>query len=129
MKKFFITIIATLYLIPAVGITMSAHSCSNELASVSHSYKENKDHVCGKEETKKSCCEDKQFSFKLKDSQQQTELFSQKFVAPFLLQLIPDSFFITPYLVINTNEVSHYLFHPPNLFQEPLYLIHQVFRI
>lgn len=129
MKKYFTIVLLFLYLIPAIGVNISAHYCGGELASVSHEFSEKKKCSCSPKKMKKGCCEDKQQTFKMDNSQQKAELISQKFNAPFQFQLTVPTIFQIPVVFESIDRVDYTLFHPPNLFKQPIYLLNNVLRI
>lgn len=130
MKKLFASILMILYLVPAVGITVSAHFCGGELMTISHFDKGEKKCFCGNKKMQKGCCEDKQLTLKMDDSHQKTELLAPVFTAA--PAIVPAAYPVANYLsftVQSIDKVSHSLFHPPNLYKKPLYLLNRVFRI
>ncbi|HLF51931.1 HYC_CC_PP family protein [Flavobacterium sp.] len=129
MKKYFTIMLLFLYLIPAIGVNMSAHYCGGELASVSHKFSENKPCSCSPKKMKKGCCEDKQQTLKMDNSQQKAELLSQKFNPSFQFQLTVPATFQIPVVFESIARVDYTLFHPPNLFKRPIYLLNSVLRI
>lgn len=130
MKKFLVTLLMLLYLIPAVGVNLSAHFCGQELASVNHPVTEADKCLCGMQPMKKSCCEDKQLQFKIDDNQQKTELLSPKFSNPFHIQFSIPSILEIPFVFQSIENPNHSLYNPPNLFyKRPIYLLNNVLRI
>lgn len=117
------------YLIPAIGVNVSAHYCGGELASVTHKFSEKKTCSCSPKKMKKGCCEDKQQTFKMDNSQQKTELLSQKFINTFQFQLTVPTTLQIPVVFESIARVNYTLFHPPNLFKRPIYLLNSVLRI
>lgn len=129
MKKFFITLLMLLYLIPAIGVNVSAHYCGGELASVSHNFSEKKKCMCNPKKMKKGCCEDKQQTFKIDDTQQKAELLSQKCNGSFYFPVAIPAIFQIPTVFKSIDRVNYASFHPPNLFKRSIYLLNSVFRI
>lgn len=129
MKRFFVITLMFLYMIPAIGVNVSMHYCGGELSSVSHRLSEKKKCECSPNKMKKGCCEDKQQTFKIDDSQQKAELFSQKFNNTLIFQVEKPFVFQTPIVYKNIERVDYALFHPPNLHRESIYLLNSVFRI
>ena len=129
MNRFFVTILMFLYIIPAIGINVSMHYCGGELMSISHKLSEKKKCSCAPNKMKKGCCEDKQQTIKIDDNQQKAELFSQKFNTILIFQsekrLVSQ---ISP-VYKSIDRVNYSLFHPPNLYRQPIYLLNSVFRI
>jgi hypothetical protein len=129
MKKLLITLLMLLYLIPAIGVNVSAHYCGGELAFVSHIFSEKKKCMCNPKKMKKGCCEDKQQTFKIDDTQQKAELLSQKFSSPIYFHVAIPAIFKIPTVFKSIDRVNYSLFHPPNLFKRSIYLLNSVFRI
>ena len=129
MKRFFALLLMFLYMIPAIGVNVSMHYCGGELVSVSHQLSEKKKCLCSPNKMKKGCCEDKQQTFKIDDSQQKAELFSQKFNNAFVFEVKQPLVFQNPIAYKSIDRVNYSIFHPPNLYREPLYLLNSVFRI
>jgi hypothetical protein len=130
MKRLFASILMIFYLIPAVGVTVSAHFCGGELMTISHFDKGEKKCSCGNKKMQKGCCEDKQLTFKTDDSHQKTEFPVPKFVP--VLAVMPalhTTMDRLPFVARDLNAVNYRLFHPPSLYKKPLYLLHRVFRI
>lgn len=129
MKRFFVILLMFLYMIPAIGVNVSMHYCGGELTSISHGLSEKKKCQCSPNKMKKGCCEDKQQTFKIDDSQQKAELVSPKFNNAFVLQVEKPLVFQKPTAYKSIGRVGYSIFHPPNLYREPLYLLNSVFRI
>ena len=129
MKKFFATILMLLYLIPAIGVNVSAHFCGEELASLSHAVARETKCFCGSRETKKPCCEDKQVKIKIDDNQQKAELLTQKFSNPFHIQFTIPAVLEIPYVFKSAEPFNYSYYNPPNRYKQPIYLLNRVFRI
>jgi hypothetical protein len=128
MRKLFAAILMVMYLIPAVGVHVSAHFCGGELSSVSHYSVEKQKCFCGSKKMGKGCCDDKQVTIKI-DKQQKTEFQTLKFSNPIVaLPSVPVTF-QAPYTIKSIDRVDYDLFHPPNLYEQPIYLLNRVFRI
>jgi hypothetical protein len=129
MKKFTVTILATLYLLVTCGVSVNFHYCMGKLRSVDLGY--NLDDRCGKcgMSTKDSgCCHDDTQWFKVNDNHQATHA-DVTVTAPVVDIAHPEPFqSFTPlfYSVIN-NYGNH---SPPLLFSpQDLNTLHCVFRI
>ena len=130
MKKLFASILMILYLVPSVGVTVSAHFCGGELMTVAYSDKKENKCFCGNKKMQKGCCEDTHVTLKMDDSHQKTELLAPKFVSALaILPSLPVETRTLPFTVESIDRVSYDLFHPPNLYKNPLYLLNRVFRI
>ncbi len=118
-----------LYLIPAIGVNITQHYCGGNLAFVSHKFSEEKTCKCGTKTMKKGCCEEKQQSFKIDD----TQLKAQPIVSDFS-EILPEKYTATPSFQIPigfivTSEVSYAIYHPPNIYKRPIYILNRVLRI
>ena len=118
-----------LYIVPAIGVNVSAHFCGSELMAVSHKMSAMEKCFCGSQKMKKGCCEDKEQTFKMDDSQQKAELFSQSFANPFYLLPAVTEIFPIPGIFETAFQKETTLFPPPPLFKRPIYLLNRVFRI
>lgn len=118
-----------LYLIPAVGITVSAHYCGGKLASLSIGEEQGKTCACGSKKMKGSCCEFETINIKLKDTQQKIASPAWNYevaqIAEPLLRFDITAFYVP---VFETEKVF-YAIHPPDLPKQPLYIRNCVFII
>lgn len=119
-----------LYLMPAIGITVSAHYCGGRLASVSFNPLSTKHKCpCGSKKMKRDCCKDVVNTFELDDEQKRPQpmVFNLGSVAmAHHVVASPTSFnYRSPVL---STEFEHGP-HPPDDLKHPLYLRHRVFRI
>ena len=129
MKKVVSIILLFLYMIPVIGINASVHYCGGKIASVSFGAEKAQKCACGSKKMKKNCCKDKEFSFKLKDSQQKTQQVTLNFFKTVDSHsfLIYASIFLYQSFVIQKEFYNAH--HPPNHIKPSLYILHQVFRI
>ena len=130
MKRIIIILQLFFYLIPAIGVSVSTHYCGGKLTMVSLNYSDGHDCSCGSKEMKKDCCKDERTYIKLKNEQQKTQ---QVTVNPFknFGKPIPVcntiQAYIQPFL---TSRFSNYYLPPPEQKSgQPIYLLHQVFRV
>lgn len=129
MKRATVILLLVSYLIPAIGITVSAHYCGGKLASVSLELLGTEKCKCGSKKMKKDCCKTKTCTFKIKDEQQQTPQLAIDFSKSFsvhhaIIQNETNSFFSS------TVEAELYKHHsPPLLLKQPLYILNSIFRI
>lgn len=118
-----------LYLIPAIGVTVSAHYCGGKITSVSIKLIDTHKCPCGKKAMKKDCCKDEMKVFKLKDVQQKAPQFAFNLTSTTDLQpVIADNFtffYQVPFVQNDFNNSTH----PPDNVKHPLYIRHRVFRI
>lgn len=131
IKKIAIIFLIFLYLVPAIGVTVSAHSCDGKVTSVSFNSFDTKHKCsCGSKKMKKDCCKDQTTTIKIDDKQQQTQLVSCKGVKVTAFQpAISTNLTIgykTPFLL---TEPEYNAQTPPDDIKHPLYILHCVFRI
>ncbi|MPT35129.1 MAG: hypothetical protein E2604_08570 [Flavobacterium sp.] len=130
MKKFLLTLLMLLYLIPAVGVNLSAHFCGQELASIHHSVTDADKCLCGIQPMKKSCCEDKQLQFKIDDNQQKAELLSPKFSNPFHVPFTIPAILELTFVYPRNENRNHSFYNPPEpYYKQDIYLLNNVLRI
>jgi len=130
MKKATIILLMLLYLIPAIGVTVSVHYCGGRLASVSLNPSDTEHKCpCGSKKMKKDCCKDVVNTLELDDDQKRPQ--------PMLLNI--GAIAIAHHVVACTQAFNHkspaisaefeHCSHPPDDLKHPLYLRYQVFRI
>lgn len=130
MNKVVVILVMLLYLIPAVGVTVSVHRCDGKITSSSF-YPLDMGHgcSCGSKKMKKDCCQDETASVRLDDDQQKRQFVFcsltklSKGQTAFLYNRVPNS--QTPLL----STEFDYNRHPPDDIKHPLYLRHRVFQI
>lgn len=130
MKKIGIVFLLFFYLIPVIGVTVSAHFCGGKLSSISFISTDKHDCPCGSKAMKKNCCEDINTYIKLKNVQQKSLLVSiNDFKQPV------KNYFSNKSDIFNVRKISvlnflYSTFHPPNSCNSyPLFLLNSVFRI
>lgn len=69
MKKIISIALLFHYVIPVIGISLSVQYCSEEITSISFGFDNSEKCVCGSKKMKQICCQDKNFSLKLKADQ------------------------------------------------------------
>jgi len=119
-----------LYLIPAIGVTVSAHYCGGKITSVSINPFDTKHKcTCGNKKMAKDCCKDETAMFKLDDEQQKTKQILCNVVKFTNFQPSISSNLIFDYKAPLLSSTFNYSTHPPNDLKHPLYIRHRVFRI
>ena len=127
IKRFTITFLACIYLLVAVGVTISGHFCGGYLESYSFSITPDEHNCCGGMPMDRNCCENKQITIKS----------SEKHFASDVLKIEQPSFFIalpgfTPHFTLNMpldvtlNPVLH---PPPLLCRQPVHIKNMVLLI
>ena len=119
-----------LYLIPAIGITASAHYCGGKVTSVSFNPFDTK-HTCpcSSKKMKKDCCKDETTTIKLDDKQQKTQLVSYKIVKVTDFQPAISTNLTFDYKTPLLSAEFDHSTHPPDDLKHPLYIRYCVFRI
>jgi len=129
VKKFAVISLLFLYLLPAIGFSVTEHYCCGKRASVSWWGDGGEKCPCGKQKRKKACCQDKVCTFKLHDSQEQAPQIT---LAGSKTPLLVAETYVTSSICKATQPAiaRTKCCHPPPLAaDEPLYVLHQVFRI
>ncbi len=132
MRKFFVAILALLYITTSTGATMHLHYCMGKLADWGLGEKDSKKcSRCGMEKTAKKdkgCCRDENKFLKNDTDQKTTDLAST--LIPFIAIAIPLSFIEIPsydfYSVTEEKPTSH---APPGSSSIAVYIRNCVFLI
>ncbi len=115
-------------MIPAIGFTVSEPLCGDTFSSIVGEFSTPGKCACTHNSSKKSCCDNTEICFKLRDNQQQTEEFSAKFSKPATALKKNNSFtFSIP--IVFTHSTPLDKFEPIELYTPPLYLMNRVLRI
>ena len=119
-----------LYLIPVVGVTVSAHYCGNINTAVSYNpFDTSHKCACGSEKMKNDCCKDENSVIKLNNDQHQSQQVTINFFKTFdshALIAADHTWSIQPSFFTSRLYKPH---HPPDNLQQSLYLLHRVFLI
>lgn len=129
MRKFLVLFVLFLYVIPSIGFTFSAHYCGGELSGISFGKAHPNSCPCGIHMTRKSCCEDRVFSLKLTDTQQKVSPLAVKSSAVHLLPAISGCSYYVIAAPLTDTPAAAFPEDPPCFLKQPLYLLHEVFRI
>lgn len=129
MKQFIVLLAVLLYLVPSLGITVSAHYCGGELSGVSLGAVQEQACPCGSKRMQRNCCKDVVLSMKIKGDQQKVAPVAWKVAA--LPVVHPGTPFMACLIDANAEEqTSFYTVElPPGRFKEPLYLQNEAFLI
>lgn len=138
MKRILSLIIMVLYLLPALGITVSTHYCSGKLADVSVFGSASKMKCsCGamapknKVHFKRKCCEQVVYSLKLEN--QQLKQFTLDFKSPesgIIEEKHFDFDFIRNTVIVPSKVALSYTPNlPPGRYKEPIYIQNESFLI
>ena len=130
MKRVVIIFLMFLYLLPAIGVTVSAHYCGGKLASISLNPFDTKHKcACGSKKMKKNCCKDVVNTFELYEDQKRPQPILLNLGAIAIAHHVVAS--ATPFNYNSPMLSAEYEHgpHPPDDLKHPLYLRHRVFRI
>lgn len=128
MKKLFILLLASFYLIIASGLTVSLHYCGGKLKKISFFTVNDEAGCCGTKEKSKDCCHEKTAFIKVNsnhfsNSNLQIDLCNIKCTdAVVLYQFFELNCKNTKFIVSNYHS-------PPVLYDNPIYLKHRVLII
>ncbi|MEO5777353.1 MAG: hypothetical protein ABIQ27_10625 [Flavobacterium sp.] len=125
MKKSIAILFLFIYLTPTLGVTVSWSKCNKSNMKANNIIK----CVCKPGKPNKKCCDNKKYTFKLKDNQQKTEVITPKLVSFFVMPSTPAFQIDAKYSFSEVKLTSTHLPRPPNLYQHPIYLLNQVFLI
>lgn len=128
MKKFLVFLLISLYVVSAIGMTVTAHYCGGQLTSLGFNQTSLEKCKCGNAKMKKNCCQTKTCSFSIKDFQDKTAEINASFTH---FDCYPDIFTATNKSFTSTFAKQNFFNHhpPPFIIKSPLYLTNQVFRI
>lgn len=130
MQKLFFTIVAFIYLISIIGISVQQHFCMNKLVGWSF-FQQKKDRCekcgMGKYEKRNGCCKD--VKFKVKNEHDQFK----SFVSILFEKKEPphnrDLYVYEPELKVFFTERFVALHRPPNLISVPLFILNKIILI
>lgn len=128
MKKSFIILFASFYLILASGLSISLHYCGGKLKDISLFSSGNENGCCGSKKKSKGCCNEKSAFIKVKDNHfagTNVKVFNSP------VKLIPAPVFNQLFQIQNTGIIYAALnYHsPPVIYDNPIYLKHRVLII
>ena len=138
MKRIISLIIMVLYLLPALGITVSSHYCGGRLADVSlFGSKPKMSCVCGVTAPKNNvhfkgkCCEQVVYSLKLDNQQIKQSALDLKIPDPGVLgEKHSDFLFVRNQVIVPSESALSYTPDlPPGRFKEPIYIQNDSFLI
>ncbi len=129
MKRIAVIILMFLYLIPAIGVTVSAHYCGGKISSLSLKFADTHKCACGNKAMKKDCCKDETKTFKLKDSHQFSTSYLIDDNKQIDFQTALAALLIFPDYVEFISTDFYGKNHPPDNIKLPLYIQNRVFRI
>lgn len=129
MKKITVILLLMCYLIPSIGMTVSAHYCGGKLASVSLQLLGTEKCKCGSKKMKKDCCKTTTCTIQIKSDQQPTPQLEVDFSKTFSVQPAIVQTNITTVFSATVEKDFYQHYPPPLQLKQPLYLLNGVFRI
>lgn len=130
MRKVFALLLVMAYLIPSVGVSVSAHYCEDKLDSITLGNADENDCPCEAESIDNDCCKDITIIINSNDNKHIAVPLAINYLKEAGKQIpvcITKIYYNKPLSAVNI--YSNYL-HPPSCNNEqPLYLSNQVFRI
>jgi len=128
VKKAAIILYCIFYFIVASGFTISLHYCGGKIKGISLNSTVNEEGCCGTKKKSKGCCKDKSTFVKVKDNHFAGNAVKVQYNP---VKTISDPVFNKLLEVQNPNIVYTLLdYHaPPVLYDNPIYLKHQVLII
>lgn len=127
IKKATIIFLSVFYLVFASGFTLSAHYCGGKLKNISL-FSSNEKGCCGNKKKSKGCCKDKKTVIKVQENHHATKIAQVGNPTVHLLAFLPTQLLFNLLLSNEINITSNY-HAPPVLYDNPLYLKHQVLLI
>jgi len=130
MKKATIIFLMILYLLPTMGVSLSAHYCGGKVTSISLKLLDIRHKCpCGKKAMKKDCCKDETKIFKLDTEQQKVQMLTCSIIKSTDLQPeLTNTFTFPHHSQLYATRFDRFA-HPPDDLKHPLYIRHCVFRI
>lgn len=129
VKKFVITLLLFLYLMPIFGINVTVHYCGGEISSIAFGKKDTDTCACENKKMKKNCCQDKKFSFQVDDDQIQTQQISSSAPKSRDFKAVMSTIIEFNYICFPIKFEEYYFHNPPNKVKPPIYILNQAFRI
>jgi hypothetical protein len=130
MKRIVVISLMFLYLITAIGLTVSSHYCDGKITSVSFNPLETEHKCsCGSKKMKKGCCKDETTTIKLSEEQQKTQQFISNIVKVADFQPAISTNLAFDYCSPLLSTDLNYNLHPPDDIKHPLIVRYRVFRI
>ncbi len=128
MKKLTIIFLLFIYMIPAIGISVTGHYCGGRLVEVTLNLPEDGTCVCGNKK-KTDCCKTKTVSVKLNEvhkSNPQLVVTGLKNPIKQIAYCVPSIF---SFQIETPNAYNFASAHPPNNTGQSIYLVNRVIRI
>ena len=129
MKKTFIILLASFYLIVASGLAVSIHYCGGKLKQISFINNNNEKGCCGSKKKSKGCCKTKTAFLKVKDNHEANSLVKSPTPAKLTANVLPTALVYTVYVNNVCNSVINYHAPPVIIYGNPLYLENRVLLI
>lgn len=129
MKKLLVLIVLSLYITSSIGVCISLHFCGGKRTSTTVLSNTSPKCPCGSEKMKSNCCKDKRVTFTIDDYQKNESSIIINFKP--LLSLVAFTFPTADenYELQDKKVISFKQYPPPDNYQNPLYILNQVFLI
>jgi hypothetical protein len=127
MQKFLVIFFSMLYLTVTSGITMNLHYCGGKLKTVSF-FSNNEKGCCGTKKKSKGCCKDKTKLIKVEENHKASKVTEASNPTVHLVALLSSQLLFNLSNDNSVDIISKY-YSPPVLYDNPLYLKHQVLLI
>ncbi|MBP7388750.1 MAG: hypothetical protein KA841_00020 [Chitinophagales bacterium] len=128
MKKLTIIFLLFIYMIPAIGISVTGHYCGGRLVEVTLNLPEDGTCVCGNKK-KSDCCKTKTISIKLKEVHKTNPQLSVNTSSNLIKQIVYSVPSIFSFQIETPNAYNFASAHPPNNTGQSIYLVNRVIRI
>jgi len=130
MKRLAVILLMFLYLVPVVGVTVSAHYCGSINTAVSYNpFDTSHKCLCGSEKMKNDCCTDENTVIKLDNDQHQTQQFTINILKWVDVHALIEFDNTSSFQFQLTDSGLYNTHHPPDDARPALYIFHRVLLI
>jgi hypothetical protein len=125
MKKLLVIMLMLMYGFSSTGMTLHLHYCCGKLDAIDLSPAKENHCGAGHKMSKKSCCDDKQVSLKLKSEQSPAKFLNPVFQLPSIKPVQPELLISSP---VDSKKMLPEVFAPPPLKRDVnnLYCIYRI---
>lgn len=130
MKRLSVILLMFLYLVPVVGVTVSAHYCGSLKTAISYNpFDTSHKCACGSEKMKNDCCKDENTVIKLNNDQHKVQQFTLNIFkwVDFHALIVPD--YASSFRSLFIDSGLYNTHHPPDDERPALYILHRVLLI
>jgi hypothetical protein len=130
MKRIAAILLMILYVVPVVGVTVSAHYCGSINTSVSYNpFDTTHKCLCGSMKMQDNCCKDQNSIMKLDNDQHKTQQVTLSLVKSVDFYPIIDLGYTLSVPALMIDNGLHDIHHPPDDTSPALFLFHRVLLI